>query len=101
VVALISRTVAAAKIVVSLRSAALSEAKDLLISLKQGMITEKCIHGEIGDILTGKIPGRESDEEITFFKSAGLAIQDMAFNKFVRNAGNAAMRKGIGTTVVL
>jgi alanine dehydrogenase len=93
-----SRTVARAKIVVSLRSAALSEAGDLLIPLKEGLITEQCIHGEIGEILTEKIPGRESDEEITFFKSVGLAIQDMAVASFVRNA---AMGKEIGTTVEL
>jgi ornithine cyclodeaminase/alanine dehydrogenase-like protein (mu-crystallin family) len=41
-------------------------------------LTESDIHGEVGQIATGEIPGRESESEVTFFKSVGLAVQDVA-----------------------
>ena len=44
--------------------------------LNRGIITMDDIHGEIGEILLGRKPGRESDEEITIFDSTGMAIQD-------------------------
>ena len=36
------------------------------------------VHGSLGDVITNKIPGRENADEITLFKSAGLAIQDIS-----------------------
>ena len=71
-------TVARAKIVVDSRSASLAEAGDLLIPLEQGLIGEGDIHGEIGEVAAGLIPGRQSAEDITFFKSVGVAVQDVA-----------------------
>ncbi|MFW9889597.1 MAG: ornithine cyclodeaminase family protein, partial [Candidatus Thorarchaeota archaeon] len=47
-------------------------------ALAQNLITEDNIHAEIGQILTGKKTGRESDKEITMFDSTGLAAQDIA-----------------------
>ncbi len=44
--------------------------------LDRGIITLDDIHGEIGEILLGRKPGRENDEEITIFDSTGMAIQD-------------------------
>ncbi|MHA2243227.1 MAG: ornithine cyclodeaminase family protein [Candidatus Thorarchaeota archaeon] len=44
----------------------------------QGIISEKNVHAEIGDILSGKKAGRETQEEITVFDSTGLAAQDIA-----------------------
>jgi ornithine cyclodeaminase/alanine dehydrogenase len=44
--------------------------------LNKNIITKEDIHGEIGEILLGKKPGRENDEEITIFDSTGMAIQD-------------------------
>lgn len=44
--------------------------------LKNNIITKEDIHGEIGEILLGKKPGRENDEEITIFDATGMAIQD-------------------------
>jgi alanine dehydrogenase len=73
-----AETVARARVVVDSRSASLAEAGDLLIPLRDGRITEQDIHGEIGEVAAGRIPGRQSDEEITFFKSVGVAVQDVA-----------------------
>jgi ornithine cyclodeaminase len=44
----------------------------------EGIINNLHIAGEIGDFCLNKIQGRESDEEITIFKSVGVAIQDYA-----------------------
>lgn len=73
-----AETVARARVVLDSRLASLAEAGDLIIPLKQGLIQEKDIHGEIGEVAAGKIPGRQSAEEITFFKSVGVAVQDVA-----------------------
>jgi len=53
-------------------------AGDLIIPLQNKMLEESDIHGEIGQVVTGEIPGRASDFEVTFFKSVGLAVQDLA-----------------------
>jgi ornithine cyclodeaminase/alanine dehydrogenase-like protein (mu-crystallin family) len=54
--------------------------------------------GEIGEILIGRIPGRKSDEEITLFKSLGLAVEDLAAAEFVHRQ---AVEQSVGTTVEL
>jgi ornithine cyclodeaminase len=68
----------ASKIVVDSREAALTEAGDLIVALDQGAIGASDIYGEIGEIASGLKPGRESAEEITYFKSVGNAVQDVA-----------------------
>ncbi|HWQ36552.1 MAG TPA: ornithine cyclodeaminase family protein [Blastocatellia bacterium] len=68
----------AAKIVIDSRAGALAEAGDLLIALERGAIQLSDIYGEIGEIAAGLKPGRESDDEITYFKSVGNAAQDAA-----------------------
>ncbi len=71
-------TVKHSKIVVDEISGALSEAGDLIMAIEAGAITKESIYGEIGGIASGEISGRESDDEITFFKSVGNAVQDLA-----------------------
>jgi ornithine cyclodeaminase len=78
-----AQTVVRAKVVVDSRAASLAEAGDLIIPLEHGLITESDIHGEIGQVAAGQIPGRESDREVTFFKSVGLAVQDVAVAELV------------------
>jgi alanine dehydrogenase len=73
-----AKTVVRAKVVVDSESASLKEAGDLIIPLNRGLLTESDIHGEIGQVAAGQIPGREGDSEITFFKSVGVAVQDVA-----------------------
>lgn len=87
-----------AKIIVDQKSAALEEAGDIIIPLKAGIITEKDIYAELGELASGLKPGRTSDSEITLFKSVGLGIQDCAA------AWLAYMRardKGVGIEVEL
>lgn len=73
-----TETIVKSKVVVDLRSAALREAGDIILPIKEGAITEKHIYAELGEIVTGKKPGRVDENEITVFKSVGLAIQDAA-----------------------
>lgn len=71
-------TVARAKIVVDSRSASLAEAGDLILPIEKGLISEESIHAEIGEVAAGKSPGRQTNDEVTFFKSVGVAVQDVA-----------------------
>jgi alanine dehydrogenase len=75
-------TVVRSKVVVDSLSACLSEAGDLIIPITKGLLPESGIHGEIGQVASGELPGRQSPDEITFFKSVGLAVQDMAVAEF-------------------
>jgi len=74
-------TIKKAKIVVDSLEMALSEAGDIIIPMKSGLISDVNIYGEIGEIVLGKKKGRESQKEITLFKSVGLAIQDISIAK--------------------
>jgi ornithine cyclodeaminase/alanine dehydrogenase-like protein (mu-crystallin family) len=73
-----SDVVVRSKIVVDHRESAWAEAGDLIIPRDEGLITEDDVYAEIGEIATGKLPGRTSADEITFFKSVGNAVQDAA-----------------------
>jgi ornithine cyclodeaminase len=70
--------VAQARIVVDSREGCMAEAGDILIPMREGLLTEASIYAEIGEIAARLKPGRASDQEITFFKSVGNAVQDAA-----------------------
>ena len=69
-------TVARARIVVDSYATVMEEAGDIVQAIRAGVIQESDIHAELGEIVLGKKTGRESEDEITFFKSVGNAIQD-------------------------
>jgi ornithine cyclodeaminase/alanine dehydrogenase-like protein (mu-crystallin family) len=69
-------TVVRSKIVCDSVEACLAEAGDLLIPIEEGALKKSGIHGGLAQVINGEIPGRESREEITLFKSVGLAFQD-------------------------
>ena len=71
-------TVHRSRIVVDSRTAVWAEAGDLIIPLRNGDINEDHVFAELGEIVTGQITGRESYDQITFFKSVGVAVQDAA-----------------------
>ena len=68
----------ASKIVVDERKAALAEAGDLIVAINRGAIRPEDIYAELGEIAAGLKPGRQRDDEITYFKSVGNAVQDAA-----------------------
>ncbi len=59
------------------RQACLAEAGDFLIPIREGLITEAHIQGDLGQVISGQV-GRTSEEQITLFKSVGLALQDVS-----------------------
>ena len=87
-----AETVAAATLVVDRRESALNEAGDLLLA----GFGEERIAAELGDVLTGAHPGRSSEDELTVFKSLGLAVEDLAAAELVVRR---AREQGIGIEV--
>ncbi len=89
-------TIQRAKVVVDSRSAVLAETGDLLQPIQSGLITEAHVFAELGEILLGKKPGRESKDEITYFKSVGIAVQDaMAAQLALKNAKAQGLGKDV------
>jgi ornithine cyclodeaminase/alanine dehydrogenase-like protein (mu-crystallin family) len=72
-----SETMAAASLFVDRRESTINEAGDYLLAARDGVIGPNHIRAEIGEVLTGDKPGRTSSEEITLFKSLGIAIEDL------------------------
>lgn len=66
---------------------------DLHHALAAGMVTRTDVYAELGELVAGKKPGRESDQEITIFDSTGMALQDVAAAVFVYEK---ALRQGSG-----
>ena len=89
-------TVCRALVVVDSRHAAWEEAGDLIQPRDAGLINEQHIHAELGELVLGSRPGRSHDDEITFFKSVGLAVQDAVAARF---ALDNAMRLKLGQEV--
>lgn len=82
-----SETVKRALVVVDSKSAALAEAGDLIIPLNSGEISQEWIASELGEIINGSKPGRQSPDQITLYKSVGVAVQDaVAAGRALRRA---------------
>lgn len=86
------------RLYVDRRESTINEAGDFLFPKKEGAITDDHIQGEIGDLLLGKINGRQSQSEITLFKSLGLAVEDLGAAYHVYQK---AVEQGVGTAVEL
>lgn len=93
-----TETVLRARVVIDHRTASLAEAGDLLIPIREGRMTEAHIWAELGEIVAGLKPGRLSPDEITLFKSVGVAVQDVAAAAAVLEA---ARRQNLGVEVPL
>jgi len=93
-----AETVRRARVVIDSRAAALAEAGDLIIPLRDGVVTLDHVSDEIGEVLAGQRPGRTSAGQVTFFKSVGVAVQDAAAAALVVRNGAAL---GLGRVVTL
>ena len=91
-----ARTVMRARVFIDQLEAALAEAGDLLKPLAANQVEQTHFQRTIGDLLLGKVQGRTSDDEITLFKSVGLAAQDVAA---AARALARAEAKGLGIRV--
>ena len=78
-----SATMAASSLFVDRRESTITEAGDYILAATEGAIGPDHIRAEIGEVLKGDKPGRTSPEEITLFKSLGLAIEDLAAAEYL------------------
>jgi ornithine cyclodeaminase/alanine dehydrogenase-like protein (mu-crystallin family) len=69
--------VARAYLVVDSRAAALQESGDIVLPIRQGLFAEEHVRAELGEIVSGRKPGRSSPDQVTLFKSLGQAIEDL------------------------
>jgi alanine dehydrogenase len=93
-----SAAVVRSRLYVDRRESALREPGDILAPLEAGEITAAHVVAELGDVLLDATAGRRSPQEITLFKSLGLAIEDLAAASFVYAE---AQRTGDGVSVTL
>lgn len=76
-------TMAAASLFVDRRESTLNESGDYLAAAREGVIGPEHLRAEIGEVLLGVKPGRTQPDEITLFKSLGLAVEDVASAAYV------------------
>ena len=93
-----TQAVARSRMYVDRKESALNEAGDFLFPKREGAVDESHIQGELGDLLVGRVAGRQSAADITLFKSLGLAVEDLAAGYHIYLKALAA---NIGTPVDL
>ena len=71
---------------------------DLHHALEAGVVSRSDVHAELGEIVAGKKPGRESNDEIIIFDSTGMALQDVAAAAVVYER---AQKQGAGARLSL
>lgn len=87
-----------ARVFVDARDAALEEAGDLIVPIGKGLFGEDHIAADIGEVLSGRAEGRQARDQITYFKSVGNAVQDMAVGL---RAVREAEARGLGQVIEL
>ncbi|MEU7099217.1 hypothetical protein AB0A66_12945 [Streptomyces longwoodensis] len=95
-------TVTQALVCVESRQAALAPfpagSNDLLAPIRDGLITAEHVHAELGELVAGSRPGRTSPDQITLYKSVGVAVQDAAATALVVAS---AREQSIGEEITL
>jgi ornithine cyclodeaminase/alanine dehydrogenase-like protein (mu-crystallin family) len=93
-----TEAVVRSKLFVDRRESTLNEAGDFLFPKEEGALDDSHIVAEIGEILLGRHPGRKSADEITLFKSLGLAVEDLAAAHYV---WERALAEDVGSRAAL
>lgn len=93
-----SQTMAEASLFVDRRESTVNEAGDYLFPMREGLIGPDHIRAELGEVLIGAAPGRTSSDELTVFKSLGLAVEDLAAAEHVLRRAEA---EGVGAVTSL
>ncbi|NJH85928.1 N-[(2S)-2-amino-2-carboxyethyl]-L-glutamate dehydrogenase SbnB [Staphylococcus agnetis] len=86
------------KVLVDDWSQANREKKTINQLVLEGRFSEEALHAELGQLLTGEIPGRENDDEIILLNPMGMAIEDISSAYYIYKKARA---EGIGTTLSL
>src|SRR6266508_1060058 len=92
----VTATIADSSFFVDRRESAEAEAGDYREALESGAIGPDHIRAEIGEVLIGAAPGRTESDELTVFRSLGLAVEDLAAAEYVVHR---ARQTGAGTEV--
>ncbi len=88
-----TETVKKSKVFVDSKEAVLAESGDIIIPIKEGAINEGHVYAELGEVVTGLKKGRVSRDEVTLWKSVGLAVQDAVTAK---HAYTKSLQEGVG-----
>ena len=80
------------------RESVMAESGDVLLPIAEGAIRESHLLGELGELVTGSVDGRTSRDQITLFKSLGVAVEDVAA---LRHIHTKAIAAGRGLTIDL
>lgn len=91
-----SACVKMARLFVDKRESTMAEAGDFLVPKSEGLLDDSHILGELGDLMLNRAEGRTSKDQVTLFKSLGLAVEDVAA---VRHIYEKARASGAGTTM--
>jgi alanine dehydrogenase len=86
------------RVIIDAEWAAGRETGEILIPISEGAITHEHVTGSLAQVVSGEVEGRTSSDEITIFKSSGLAIEDLVAAQL---AYDRARAEGIGTEVPL
>ena len=90
--------VARARLYVDSRAAALVESGDVVMGIADGVFAASHIRGELGEVVLGRVNGRQSDHDVTIFKSLGMAVEDVVAADLVLRR---AVETGAGTELTL
>jgi len=85
-----SDVVVRSRFFVDYRASTMTQAGEFLKAIEDGLVGEDHIAGEIGEVLLGRVDGRASPDEITVYKSLGVAAQDLAAARYVYEQASAA-----------
>jgi ornithine cyclodeaminase/alanine dehydrogenase-like protein (mu-crystallin family) len=91
-----TETVAGSSFFVDRRESALNEGGDYGLAAEEGAIAPDHIRAELGEVLVGAHPGRQSEDELTVFKSYGIAVEDLAAAELIVRR---AREQGVGAEV--
>jgi alanine dehydrogenase len=93
-----AKTIERATYVPDLRDRVTQDAGSFLHALEEGAISEDHVHAELGEVVAGEAPGRESDDEVTVFDSGGTGIETVAAAQMLYER---AQSEGLGSTISL
>jgi ornithine cyclodeaminase len=93
-----TEVVARSRLFTDRRESLVAEAGEYRLAIEEGAISDDHVEAEVGEVLIGDHPGRTSDDEITLFRSLGLAVEDVASARLIYQR---AVERGIGSRINL
>lgn len=90
--------VARSRLFVDSREGALSESGDVVLGIRDGRFDQSHIAGELGDVVLGRVKGRTATDQVTIFKSLGMAVEDVVSARLVFDR---ALERGLGMRIDL